>query len=481
MKFLARLLCISLLPVMVCIFVRTQSSELRASARADTGSPGALPAVPEHSAHRSVEFMVYYATLLTIRDLPQYLTDKAAAGFAVQQILIEKSAWGFLYPKDRFTHVPRPRGPMMTFEWQKLIDQRPQLAEGPLLDVFLYAAPDWSFLKNEKGWDPDSPPLVSVFLFSRDKIEGRDPEFAAHDLIPVVRRQFEMAVKKMPTHFYFTETLSPWDYDFDTKSIRFSGPPGVTRHNLMAPIFDPESKQGYRQQFDALPAKARAMMDYHMGTGGAGAVPYYNVIEHEIPGDVNPGSLGGGGYQPSRGWKESFAFARLPEPDIIALDRQVQITTIPIDPARAEQVHKQGGPLSARIYFVVDRIALQHPTKGDNETMVYARLEKVEILTRAKEVLASFKAESFPAPPVITASAAGGRSAGAAARRASTPKPNETNAERIRRLNQEQFDRIKAQRERVIACHAQARKASGTTNPNDPAYKRAYDACMKGH
>jgi hypothetical protein len=285
-----------------------------------------------------------------------------------------------------------------------------------------------------------------------------------------------MATKKVPTHFYFTETLPTWQYDFDAKSIRFPGPSGPTRLNLLMPMFDTETKKGYRDLLNALPAKARTMSDYFMAGGGESL--NYSVIQHQMPEDVNPGK--NLGSMPPHGWKDAFRFAGLPEPTVIALDRQVQITAVPLDSARAEAVHKEGGQLSARVYFAVDHIELQHPAKkDDNTTMVFGRLEKVEILTRNKEVLASFKPESFQVAPEVTAPAAGSGSPAAPASPPSTPKSNETNEQRVRRLNQEQFDKIRAHQEKAMRCMARAQRASGTLNTADPAYKKVYDPCMQ--
>jgi hypothetical protein len=485
MKFLAPVFCISLISVAFCISAQAQTnneqtfapadiSELRALAHTEKGPSPQTPLPPKPATSGSVEFTLQLSALLTIRDLPQYFNDQAIVKFATQQISIEKAIWGtFFGRKNPETGQPIPPPPMITFEWQKLIDQRPDLAQGPLLDVFINTAPDWSFLRNERGWDPNSlaPPYVVAFLFSRDKVEGRDPEFAAHDLIPVVRQQVAMAIKRAPTHFYFTETLPTWQYDFDAKSIRFPGPSGPTRLNLLMPMFDTETKKGYRDLLNALPAKARTMSDYFMAGGGESL--NYNVIQHQMPDDVNPGK--NLGSMPPHGWKDAFRFAGLPEPTVIALDRQVQITSVPLDSARAEAVHKEGGQLSARVYFAVDHIELQHPAKkDDNTTMVFGRLEKVEILTRNKEVLVTFKPESFQVAPEVTAPAG---SPAAPASPPSTPKSNETNEQRVRRANREMFDKIRAQQEKAMRCTSRARATK--MNVNDPEYKKVYDTCMQ--
>jgi hypothetical protein len=125
----------------------------------------------------------------------------------------------------------------------------------------------------------------------------------------------------------------------------------------------------------------------------------------------------------------------------------------------------------------VDHIELQHPAKkDDNTTMVFGRLEKVEILTRNNEVLATFNAKSFQVAPAVAVPAA---ARPVTAVPPATPKGNETNEQRVRRLNQEQFDKIRARQEKAMRCMNRAQHASGTPNTNDPAYKKVYDPCMQ--
>src|SRR5882762_6418441 len=129
MKFLAPVFCICLISVALCISPQTQNSQLRAWAYPETGPSPQVPALPKPATSGSVEFTTHLSALLTIRDLPQYFNDQAIVKFATQQISIEKSVWGTLVGgKNRESGQPMPPPPMITFEWQKLIDQRPDLA-----------------------------------------------------------------------------------------------------------------------------------------------------------------------------------------------------------------------------------------------------------------------------------------------------------------------------------------------------------------
>ena len=375
-------------------------------------------------------------------------------------------------------------GPVITYEWQKLIDQQPELAGGPLLDVFLLSNPNWSFLSHAKGWDPNAPdsakPVVEVYLFSREKIEGRQPDFAAQELLPVVRRQLEMAMKRLPTHFYFTEVLPAWKYDFGAKGIRFmvQPPTDPNKINLMRPLWDGESKVGYGHDFfNQLSSKAQAMAVYTMASGEAPAA--YSVIQHQIPPEVNPG--GGIGWRPEMAWKDTFTSVNAPEPATIALDRRVEISNIPMDAARAEQLTKLGGNLTARVYFTAGHIEPEHSTAQfdrTTRTLLFASVEKVEILDRSGAVIATLDAKSFPAgaPPLRVAEAP------KPAAQPAPQKPGETNDERVARQNQEQRDKVLAEQKAAgkrVNCDNRAHIQSSSSDPNDPAYKNAYDTCMQ--
>src|SRR5213075_1794571 len=104
-------------------------------------------------------------------------------------------------------------------------------------------------------------PVIGLFVFSKEKVEGRQAEFAARELAPVAKRMFQMAMKKLPTHFYFSEQLPLWKYDFGASAIRFNGTQQMPdKIDLMRPVYDPGIKVGVREYYDKLPAKAREMV-----------------------------------------------------------------------------------------------------------------------------------------------------------------------------------------------------------------------------
>jgi len=417
--------------------------------------------------------------LLTMRDLPkQFFDDSHLINFAFSQIANEQSLWKQLGPDPNTGRIR----PSITFEWQKLIDQQPDLAGGALLDVFMKSDPDWSFLNSNPKWDPNAAPnlrpSVVVFLFSKEKVEGRQAEFAARELFPVVKRQFELALKKLPTHFYFTEQLPSWKYDFDAKGIKFEGTQAMpNKINLLMPQYDPEAKTGSREYFIQLPAKAQTLASYQF----RGGTPGYSVTQDTLPTETNPGVPLS--FSTVAAWHKAFSESKIPEPSILALDRQVQLTTIPVDIARAEALTKLGGYLTARVYFAADHIELHHEVAGKEftaatPTLLYAQLEKVEILSKDGALVAAYDPQSF-----TVASAPAAAPAPVAAKAAPPAAPTgETNEQRVARENREMNAKMQAEfneKTKKNNCDFRASRTKGGSDPNSAVYKNAYDACMK--
>ncbi len=166
----------------------------------------------------------YRVSLLEFRDFPQSMSDAFVADIAKWQIIGERSNWKLLDAAIAGTPPPgmqlNPRRSQFVFEWQKYIDSDPGFAGQALLPVFLRSDADWSFLRKEKGWDEQYDAYVYVFLFARDKIQDRQPEFAARELAPVVKKQLQMAVAQAQTKLYFDVQLRT-NYDVSQAAIRF--------------------------------------------------------------------------------------------------------------------------------------------------------------------------------------------------------------------------------------------------------------------
>ena len=335
----------------------------------------------------SVELTQQFYSLMSLRDIPQYMDDRFIIALASAQISSEQSFWKQIGPQD-VGGALRPARPSVTYEWQKLIETQPDFAGGPMLDAFVNNTVDWSFLSKNPQWNPNANMVVGLTVFSKEKVEGRQAEFAARELAPVAKRMFQMATKKLPTHFYFSEQLPLWKYDFATSTIRFAGTAAMPdRIDLITPVYDPSIKVGVRDYYDKLPAKAREMVPY------AGAV----VPQHTMPTVNRPGGTNASGG-PEWTWKQNFIYGPIPEPTIFVLDRQVRIGGVPLDVARAEALTKQQGLLTARVFFTADRMELGNPAAPldrATQTVLYARLEKVQILDRNGGLVATLDATSF--------------------------------------------------------------------------------------
>jgi hypothetical protein len=372
--------------------------------------------------------------------MPQLMDDKYVVPFAAKQISNEQSAWKTLAPQE-IGHGVSQR-PSITYEWQTLIDTDPALAGGPLLDVFVRTDPDWSFLDKNPKWDPNAnpqmKPIIDVFLFSKDKVEGRDPNFAARELAPVAKKQLQLATKRLPTHFYFAEDLPAWKYDFDAHAFKFDGTqqmPG--KINLMLPIYDPEAKVGAKDFYDRLPADAKQRVPYVLGP----------ALQHTMPQEVNPGQPAPYGWTPQSAWKESFTSTDIPEPVVFAIDRQLRLSSVPVDMKRAEEVSKLGGVPRAKVFFTAERIEPENPAAAierGSRTVLLAKLEKVDILDRNDKLIVTLRPASFPA-------------AGAAAAALNPPAPTT------------------AAGKKDAQCQAMAQQLA----PGNPsAYQKAYQECM---
>jgi hypothetical protein len=372
----------------------------------------------------AVELTQQMYSLMTMRDIPQYMEDKFIVPLASAQISSEQSFWKQIGPQDNGDRI-YPAKPSITYEWQKLIETQPEFAGGPMLDAFVNNNADWSFLTRNPQWNPNinpaARPVVGLLVFSKEKVDGRQAEFAARELAPVAKRMFQMAVRKLPTHFYFTAELPMWKYDFSTSAIRFNGNQQMPdKIDLMRPVYDPGIKVGVREYYDKLPAKAREGLVY--AAGGSGDGYGYWVAQHTMPPGNKPGGWSAG--SPEAKWKENFIWGPIPEPTIFALDRQLRITSIPLDVARAEALSKLGGLLTARVFFTADRIELGNPAAPldrATQTVLYARLERVQLLDRNKSVVATIDATGFLAA----------KEANAALAAATAPRPAQMSANDI--------------------------------------------------
>jgi len=347
---------------------------------------GSLPALP----HR--------LELLLIRDNPDLL-DKAAAEFARWQVYAEQTEWkNVAYQAAGCGQMDRPRcGPnapppatthprvrVFAFEWQKLIQQRPDLAKGKLLDVFLNPAADWSFVKQESGWDDRLINVVGVFLFAKDQVVDRQVEMVAPQLAPVVKQQLTLAASKAPTNLWFSVPLGACKYDFDKKAIVLCG---QNASNVLP-----------ANQFRNLPPTARATANY-------GTVKMPLTVEP----DTSIGTMTS--HLVLLKWRELLvgggSSSGLPSINVLALDRPIQAQFISVDAKDAERLKLVHGPgFEGRVYISVDHVELAG--SGRYRTgILFGRLQKVDFIAANKEVFATLGLQDLsqggrPAPRAAT-------------------------------------------------------------------------------
>src|SRR5579859_524333 len=251
------------------------------TASGQTASP-----FPQASTGDSVQFTAQMWSLMTLRDLPQFMDDKYLLPFATAQVSAEQGAWVNLGPQTGPGGGAGIIPAQITYEWQKLIDEQPDFAGGQLLDVFLSNNPSWSFLDRNPKWIPKSadPPYVEAFLFSKDKIEKRTADAAARELMPVVKRNFQMAIKKLPAHYYFTEMLPVTRYDAAAKGLRI--------------ITDRGPVDGFDLLFamvNTLQGSGKDMAEYAIG----------GILTTALPKEVYPGKNAPYDNSPEWDWKQN--------------------------------------------------------------------------------------------------------------------------------------------------------------------------------
>ena len=389
----------------------------------------------------------YRGFLLTVRDNPQVASPAALLPPTRAQVLAEQKAWQTIQALlDHISKAPQsdqyklnPKRKTFVYEWQN----EPETARANLVGVFLRTDADWSFVTREPQWDNRFGSIVDVFLFSRKSIEGRDASFAAQELIPAYKQHLDAAVAKAATSFVLTLGVPPSGYDFQSKSIRFlpSGTSVQQTKPYQGGIELLESTDHPKFEGLVLPASAGSTANYHL----FGAVRSMHAADPPLT------KLGSdiGHTSPTQSWRSYFSIGsssagegeNIPYVEVLALDRQLRLTSIPLDPARAEKIAKAShyatmgtiSGLTARVYFDADRVELSYRTVDGQKArygLLFAKLHRIDIHGPDKELLTSFKAESLPAPaarPTTTAPPA--------------PKPppeqSETLAERQAKINQD--------------------------------------------
>jgi hypothetical protein len=443
------------------------------SAAATTPTSPARPAAHAESRPASAgpEPMTRWrVALLTLRHVPELLTDKVVLEFTTRLIQDEQGIWARI---DQYktgskptTTNPKPQQ-FFLYEWQKVIDTQPEFARGALLDVFMKPDADWSFVKREREWDDRLTPMVGAFLFAREKIEGRQPAFAAQELAPVTKRHLELAIAAAPTNLWFPMKLAPWEYDFAGQLIRFR-----TGELLETPKgwFDPDETV-------LPPSAAGSAMHAAIGTVG-------NPLAE--PKETRPGAGEPSGTEKWRYRGHLLSIGA--NYGALALDRQLFLTSIPVDPKTAERLALKRTELQAKVHITATRVELgesriERPAR--KFAVLFATLQKIEVYAPDNELIGTVKPDALPGPKAVTVSAPPAAPKPAPSRPPVIDPVTREREERERRERSEKVledlknksdDQLERSK-RATACMQQTLRVH--PNQDSPAFKRAFSECTE--
>jgi hypothetical protein len=446
----------------------------------------------------AVLFTSNSAFLLTARDHPARVTDDVVIQATRNQVGAEQMMWRQVdLIRDRPPNQVRwnPKRSIFAYEWQTLIERQPDVARGPLLDLFLRPDPDWSLVTRDPAWDTRFDALVVATLFARDKVDGRDPSFAAQELAPVYKQHLALAASKAPTKFWIPMSLPPYTYDFAAQAIRFA-----TRLTAGKP-----SAIGGTDVVHLANDDAPSLMQYVVPPAARGLATYplsgfLATMQRAEPESTNPG-LKANVRDGIQAWRHAFAIGSsaraMPLVEVLALDRSLQLTSLPMEPSRAEALAKRkasnpSSGLTARVYFDADHVEVgerifdQRSPSG----VLLAKVQKIEVLDPDNVVIATIAASALPAPaiappapssptPPQPPTAAAPRRPTAAETEAEVQRRNAENSakvsEALNRATAEQIKQAMAAAEKDQKCRADAGKVN--KDPQSKAYQDAYAAC----
>ena len=416
----------------------------------------------------------HVATLLALRFAPQVLDESKLPRRVEAQIYVEQQLW------QRFGRTLEARGSgrwhrklfgqnadtlALIHEWQAFVDQ-PTAMRGQLLSYFV---------------DPRAsvPGIADVFLFSRTAVQDRQPSFAAQELVSVYAQHLKLASAMAPTNVWMSVPLPKYGYDFQSKAIRFqpqgSDPSSSSRQTAAQPLEQADAGAGpgidilRPFSYDMLPDRARGTVNYSFGR-----------LEH-APQRTD---------SPTNGWREFLSSIgssdnTLAWPTMLAADRQLRLSSFPVDVKVAEALAKRerAGPVSAgliaRVFMVVDGGDVASRKIDQNTTyrfsMLFARIRKVEIHGPDGELLTSIPASSLPTAAEFRAGETAAAMAKTEAQAAAAMAKTEAQAAAKDRARRERLEKSK---ERALqqSCRRQAARVNRDSNSKE--YQDALNACL---
>jgi len=385
-------------------------------------------------------FTSYRATLLTVRFVPEAADPEKLIDPTMRQIQAEQTLW------TRFGRTLEAQGPGrwlrklfgQASDKPDLIHEWPAFAEKP----GSLRAQLLSFYLNP---DAAAPGVADVFLFSRKQVEDRDPRFAAQELVSVYKQHLELAAARVPSTLWLSLPLPSYTYDFQAKALRFSSKPT----GRIAKDVDPaDGVDILHRASDALALPARARTTANYSTFGA-----VRSMRQSDAAPVRPDS-------PTNTWRSAFSIGSsadtFPWVEVLATDRQLRLTSLPIDIKVAERLTKTSADLRARVFLTAEGAELS-TAKVDRKltrkfTVLFVRVQRIEVLGPDDELLKEIPGASLPAPA-----------------EAAPPSPQAATVADLERKSDTAL--------KTANCKARAMQA----NPNEKSsvYRRAFAACMR--
>lgn len=348
-------------------------------------------------------------TLLQLKNHPELMRQERLKEMTFSQIRSERSTADFLIQMKNktaslkstiFNDTLNPKRQLFLFEWQKLQQEKDKLASGPLLDIFSGRGEAWSFIKNEAHWDDRFNSYPHITVFSPEKIKDRSIEIATAELLPTMKELVSAVIQKAPTQGVISVGLGTVQYDASSHSLiskRYGLSGGTAKdHNLVTlkeivnPAFEPPKPIGgvpYAIGF-AFPKTVQSLVLYSIRGSG-------DNRQSQRVGKILGKSYGNGRSDRSVIKFQSNAQHLAHDPVAVALDREIRLERISIDPATAEKLTKISNwesSLQARI--IVSKldveIAADYTNQGKTRPrgVIRGHVEGVQIESRYGLVIA---------------------------------------------------------------------------------------------
>lgn len=333
--------------------------------------------VESHSAPQATlapmrNLNAHLASLYEVRDIQDWMTQGALLKGAARLVQAEQTIW------RQATDGRACNGKATVFEWDRARRAAPDLATGPLLSALMGMPMDWGFLNTQTrfGLVPDH--CVAVTVFRREQVEGREPEFAAREVVDVYRASVEAAAKAAPKTVYVADRLPKARYDHASGTLVFPpesassrdkpwSPATLYHIDRTAPVAEAGDRPSSRIAYVEPGMEGRVFYSLSSGSDTT------TVGDH----GPKPRSLGNGDIGET--WRQTlWSVTDDTQPRrVIALDRRLELPRLPMDRAAAEKIVASRDRLTAIIRLDIDR-AQASPANGGS--MLFASLGALTVV-----------------------------------------------------------------------------------------------------